>query len=73
MKGEGYCYDQINVHQGHAHDFVGLVRDRAQKAYAKFGWILAGSHGRQLRIGMTEDLEPKGPAVDLVFRLGAGF
>lgn len=42
VKGEGYCYDQINVHQGHAHDFTGLVRDRAQKAYAKFGWILAG-------------------------------
>jgi hypothetical protein len=38
-----------------------------------FGWILAGTGGRELRIGMTEDLEPGGPAIDLVFRLGGRF
>jgi hypothetical protein len=37
-----------------------------------FGWILTGNDGRELRIGMAEDLEPSGPAVDLVFRVGAG-
>ena len=26
--------------------------------------------GKEWRIGMTEDLEPSGPAIDLVFRLG---
>jgi hypothetical protein len=36
-----------------------------------FGWILAGQDGRELRVGMAEDLEPGGPAVDLVFRLSA--
>lgn len=38
-----------------------------------FGWMLAGEGGRELRIGVTEDLEPAGPAVDLVLRLGATF
>jgi hypothetical protein len=36
-----------------------------------FGWILGMAGGRELRLGMTEDLEPGGPAVDLVFRVGA--
>ncbi len=31
-----------------------------------FGWVLAGSGVRELRVGMTEDLEPGGPAIDLV-------
>jgi hypothetical protein len=38
-----------------------------------FGWILAGNDGRELRVGMAEDPEPGGPAVDLVFRIGARF
>ncbi len=38
-----------------------------------FGWILATSGGREWRIGMVEDLEPSGPGIDLVFRLGASF
>ncbi len=38
-----------------------------------FGWILAAKGGREWRLGLTEDLEPGGPAVDLVFRLGARF
>jgi len=36
-----------------------------------FGWILATGGAGELRVGMTEDLEPSGPAIDLVFRLGA--
>ena len=35
-----------------------------------FGWILATRAGREWRLGLTEDLEPGGPGVDLVFRLG---
>jgi hypothetical protein len=38
-----------------------------------FGWILATGGGREWRIGMVEDLEPSGPGIDLVFRLGASF
>jgi hypothetical protein len=37
-----------------------------------FGWILATRAG-EWRIGMTEDLEPAGPAVDLIFRFGRSF
>jgi len=35
-----------------------------------FGWVLASAGGREWRIGMAEDLEPGGPALDLVFRFG---
>jgi len=38
-----------------------------------FGWILQTGGGGEWRLGLTEDLEPKGPGVDLVFRLGRTF
>jgi hypothetical protein len=38
-----------------------------------FGWILATRSGREWRIGMVEDLEPSGPGIDLVFRIGGSF
>jgi uncharacterized protein DUF3187 len=38
-----------------------------------FGWILQTHSGGDWRIGMTEDLEPGGPGVDLVFRIGRTF
>jgi hypothetical protein len=38
-----------------------------------FGWILTGSDGGEWRVGLTEDLEPGGPGVDLVLRLGRSF
>lgn len=38
-----------------------------------FGWILGSRGGAEWRVGMTEDLEPGGPAIDLIFRMGAGF
>jgi len=38
-----------------------------------FGWLLRLKNGGDWRIGMTEDLEPGGPAVDLIFRLGRSF
>ena len=37
-----------------------------------FGWILATKAG-EWRLGMVEDLEPSGPGIDLVFRLGRTF
>jgi hypothetical protein len=38
-----------------------------------FGWILQTGQGGEWRLGMTEDLEPGGPGVDLIFRLGRSF
>lgn len=38
-----------------------------------FGWILQTRRGGEWRVGMTEDLEPGGPGVDLVLRFGRTF
>jgi hypothetical protein len=38
-----------------------------------FGWILQTRDGGDWRIGLTEDLEPGGPGVDLVLRIGRTF
>jgi hypothetical protein len=38
-----------------------------------FGWILTTRAGGEWRMGLTEDLEPGGPGVDLVFRVGRSF
>jgi hypothetical protein len=45
----------------------GLDRDELS---VDFGWIFRQKSGREWRLGMTEDLWPSGPAVDLVFRFG---
>ncbi|HEX6105654.1 MAG TPA: hypothetical protein VFZ26_08730 [Gemmatimonadales bacterium] len=50
--------------------FPGL--DRRELSF-DFGWILSQADGREWRVGMTEDLEPGGPAIDLVLRLAATF
>jgi hypothetical protein len=38
-----------------------------------FGWILTTRAGAEWRMGLTEDLEPGGPGIDLVFRVGRSF
>lgn len=38
-----------------------------------FGWILQSGRGREWRVGLTEDLEPGGPGVDLILRFGRTF
>ena len=38
-----------------------------------FGWILSTRSGAEWRVGLTEDLEPGGPGVDLVLRVGKTF
>jgi hypothetical protein len=38
-----------------------------------FGWILTTKAGAEWRMGLTEDLEPGGPGIDLVFRVGRSF
>ncbi len=65
-------YGNLFAHSPYYHDTTVPALDRRELSF-DFGWILAGTDGRELRIGMTEDLEPGGPAIDLVFRLGAAF
>jgi hypothetical protein len=38
-----------------------------------FGWVVQTRAGGEWRLGMTEDLEPGGPGVDLVLRVGRTF
>jgi Protein of unknown function (DUF3187) len=38
-----------------------------------FGWVVQTRTGGEWRVGMTEDLEPGGPGVDLVLRFGRTF
>lgn len=38
-----------------------------------FGWIMETRAGGEWRVGLTEDLEPAGPGVDLVLRVGRSF
>jgi hypothetical protein len=38
-----------------------------------FGWVVQTRTGAEWRVGMTEDLEPGGPGVDLVLRVGRTF
>ncbi|HEX7337503.1 MAG TPA: DUF3187 family protein [Gemmatimonadales bacterium] len=38
-----------------------------------FGWVLESRAGGEWRVGLTEDLEPGGPGVDLVLRVGRSF
>lgn len=54
------------------HDTILPALDRRELSL-DFGWILQTRRGGEWRIGMTEDLEPGGPGVDLVFRIGRTF
>jgi hypothetical protein len=38
-----------------------------------FGWLLTTRGGGEWRMGLTEDLEPGGPGVDLILRVGRTF
>lgn len=62
-------FGNLFLHSPYYHDTGVSSLDRRELSF-DFGWILAGTGGKELRIGMTEDLEPGGPAIDLVFRVG---
>jgi hypothetical protein len=70
--GRQSLYGNLFLHSPYYHDTALPSLDRRDLSL-DFGWILAGNGGRELRVGMTEDLEPGGPAVDLVVRLGGRF
>lgn len=70
--GKQSLYGNLFLHSPYYRDTTIPSLDRQELSF-DFGWILATTGGREWRIGMTEDLEPGGPAVDLIFKLGAAF
>jgi hypothetical protein len=67
--GRQSLYANLFFHSPYYHDTTIHPLDRRELSL-DFGWILATKSGKEWRIGMTEDMEPNGPAIDIVFRLG---
>jgi hypothetical protein len=67
--GRQSLYANLFVHSPYYHDTTIRSLDRRDVAL-DFGWMLATRSGREWRLGLTEDPEPGGPGIDLVFRLG---
>jgi hypothetical protein len=67
--GRQSLYGNLFYHSPYYHDTLVPSLDRRDLSL-DFGWLLATGSGREWRVGMTEDLEPGGPGVDIVFRLG---
>jgi hypothetical protein len=70
--GRQSLFANLFYHSPYYHDtgFPGLDR---RELSLDFGWILHARAGSEWRVGMTEDLEPGGPGIDLVFRFGRAF
>ena len=67
--GRQSLYGNLFVHSPYYHGTTISALDRRELTF-DFGWILMTRAGREWRLGLTEDLEPGGPGVDLVFRVG---
>jgi hypothetical protein len=67
--GRQSLYANLFYHSPYYHGTTVPALDRRDLAL-DFGWILATKSGREWRVGLTEDPEPSGPGVDLIFRLG---
>jgi uncharacterized protein DUF3187 len=70
--GRQSLYANLYYHSPYYHDTTLPSLDRRELSL-DFGWIVAPRLGGEWRIGMTEDLEPGGPGVDLVIRFGRTF
>jgi Protein of unknown function (DUF3187) len=70
--GRQSLFANIFYHSPYYHDTTLPALDRHELSL-DFGWLLATRAGADWRIGMTEDLEPGGPAIDLIFRFGREF
>jgi len=70
--GRQSLFANVWYHSPYYHDTTLPALDRRELSL-DFGWLLATKGGKEWRIGMTEDLEPSGPAIDITFRFGAGF
>jgi hypothetical protein len=67
--GRQSLYGNLFYHSPYYHGTTLPALDRRELSL-DFGWILQTHGGGEWRVGLTEDLEPGGPGVDLVFRLG---
>jgi hypothetical protein len=70
--GNQSLFGNLFYHSPYYHDTTLPALDRRELSL-DFGWILQTRRGGEWRIGLTEDLEPGGPGVDLVFRVGRTF
>ena len=70
--GRQSLFATVFYHSPYYHRTLLPALDRRELSL-DFGWLLATRGGKEWRIGMTEDLEPSGPAIDITFRLGASF
>lgn len=70
--GRQSLFANMFYHSPHYHDTTLPGLDRHDLSL-DFGWLLATRAGGDWRIGLTEDLYPAGPGIDLVFRLGKSF
>ena len=68
--GRQWLYANLFYHSPYYHDTRIPSLDRRELSL-DFGWMLRTRRGPEWRIGLTEDLEPGGPAVDLVVRVSA--
>jgi Protein of unknown function (DUF3187) len=70
--GRHSLFANLFYHSPYYYDTTLPALDRRELSL-DFGWILQTRRGAEWRIGLTEDLEPKGPGVDLILRLGRTF
>jgi hypothetical protein len=70
--GRQSLFANLFYHSPYYHDTALPALDLRELS-VDFGWILQTNRGVEWRVGMTEDLEPGGPGVDLVLRLGRSF
>lgn len=57
--------------QSHNYDGTGLRAFDQREVTLDYGFLLKARRGPEWFLGMTEDLEPRGPAIDLSLRIGA--
>ena len=70
--GRHAIYGNLFYHSPYYRDTGFPSLDRRELSF-DFGWALAEAGGSEWRLGLTEDLEPGGPAIDLVVRFGRSF
>jgi hypothetical protein len=70
--GAQSVYANLFYHSPYYHDTTLPALDLRDLSL-DFGWIMSRGGKDEWRLGLTEDLEPAGPGVDLVVRLGRQF
>jgi len=70
--GRNSAFANLFYHSPYYHGTTLPSLDRRELSL-DFGWIVQTRTGGEWRLGMTEDLEPGGPGVDLVLRVGKSF